>query len=111
MKKRLRMLAWILTLTMLCELLPFSAFAQSDIGQNFTSSVFSLLDEENSEALALGECGDNLKWSLSSDGTLSITGTGEMTNYDILNPAPWLSTSSIKLSIKSVIFSDEITSI
>ena len=111
MKKRLRMLAWILTLTMLCELLPFSAFAQSDIGQNFTSSVFSLLDEENSEALALGECGDNLKWSLSSDGTLSITGTGEMTNYDILNPAPWLSTSSIKLSIKSVIFSDGITSI
>ena len=111
MKKRLRLLAWLITLTMLCELLPFSAFAQSDIGQNFTSSVFSLLDEENSEALALGECGDNLKWSLSRDGTLSITGTGEMTNYDILNPAPWLSTSSIKLSIKSVIFSDGITSI
>lgn len=29
MKKQLRLLAWILSLTMLCELLPFSAFAQS----------------------------------------------------------------------------------
>ena len=97
--KKLRLLAWLITLTMLCELLPFGAFAQSDVGQQLTLAVAQSLEEENSEALALGECGDNLKWSLSSDGTLSITGTGEMTNYDILNPAPWLSTSSIKLSI------------
>lgn len=34
MKKRLRLLAWMLTLTMLCELLPFGAFAQSDVGQS-----------------------------------------------------------------------------
>ena len=33
MKKRLRLLAWLITLTMLCQLLPFSAFAQSDIAQ------------------------------------------------------------------------------
>ena len=29
-----------------------------------------------------GKCGDNLTWSLSSDGTLTISGTGTMYNYD-----------------------------
>ena len=38
MKKRLRLLAWMLTLTMLCELLPFGAFAQSDVGQQHRAS-------------------------------------------------------------------------
>lgn len=49
MKKRLRLLAWLITLTMLCELLPFSAFAQSDIAQTLVQrrvSTFSL-DEQN----------------------------------------------------------------
>lgn len=36
MKKRLRFLAWLITLTMLCQLLPFGAFAQSDIGHSLT---------------------------------------------------------------------------
>ena len=30
--KKLRLLAWLITLTMLCELLPLGTFAQSDIG-------------------------------------------------------------------------------
>jgi hypothetical protein len=47
--KKLRLLAWLITLTMLCELLPFSAFAQSDIAQTLVQrrvSTFSL-DEQN----------------------------------------------------------------
>lgn len=45
-----------------------------------------------------GMCGDNLTWSVSSDGTLTISGTGEMYNYknsvvndDIRPNAPWKS--------------------
>lgn len=45
-----------------------------------------------------GKCGDNLTWSVSSDGTLTISGTGEMYNYknsvvnnDIRPNAPWKS--------------------
>ena len=45
-----------------------------------------------------GKCGDNLTWSVSADGTLTISGTGEMYNYknsvvsdDIRPNAPWKS--------------------
>lgn len=49
MKKRLRLLAWLITLTMLCQPLPFSAFAQSDIAQTLVQRRVSAssLDEQN----------------------------------------------------------------
>ena len=41
-----------------------------------------------------GTCGDNLTWNL-SDGTLTITGTGAMTNYTYSSSGkpntPWYS--------------------
>ena len=36
-----------------------------------------------------GQCGDDLFWSLSTDGILTITGSGDMWNYTDDNPAPW----------------------
>lgn len=33
------------------------------------------------ETIASGTCGNNLKWELDSDGVLTISGTGAMTNY------------------------------
>ena len=38
-----------------------------------------------------GECGDNLTWTLDDDGTLTISGTGPMTDYPVGSSAPWLS--------------------
>ena len=35
-----------------------------------------------------GDCGENLTWKL-EDGTLTISGTGDMWNYSWENPAPW----------------------
>ena len=32
-----------------------------------------------------GTCGDNLTWTLTEDGTLTISGTGEMDDYDFIN--------------------------
>lgn len=49
--KKLRLLAWLITLTMLCELLPLGTFAQSDIGQSLAQAVAQNLEEENSEAV------------------------------------------------------------
>lgn len=42
-------------------------------------------------AVVNGTCGDNLTWSLNTkDSTLTIEGSGEMTNYDSWNQiAPW----------------------
>lgn len=107
--KKLRLLAWLITLTMMCELLPFGAFAQSDVGQQLTLAAAQSLEEENGEATIIGKCGDNLQWSLSSDGVLTIDGTGEMYDYDSDDsPAPWYDYSS---KIKTVIINHGITHI
>ena len=76
MKKLMRLLAAVLALTMLCEMLPLAAFAQSDIGQAVTAAVQGI-EEENSIA-ASGTCGENLTWTLDSDGLLTVSGTGTM---------------------------------
>ena len=55
---------------------------------------------------ASGTCGDNLTWEL-TDGVLTISGTGAMTNYSY-DYAPWYSSRS---SIQTVIISDGCTSI
>lgn len=54
MKKLMRLLAAVLALTMLCEMLPLAAFAQSDIGQAVTVAVQEI-EEENDIAFAGGD--------------------------------------------------------
>ena len=60
-----------------------------------------------------GTCGANLTWNL-SNGVLTITGTGDMTDYNYVynyspsTTAPWASNRTI---IKSVVISDGVTSI
>lgn len=98
MKKRLRLLAWLITLTMLCELLPFGAFAQSDVGQQLALAAAQSLEEENGEATIIGKCGDNLTWTLTSDGVLTIDGTGKMFDYNSVPPyniSPWYHNTNI----------------
>lgn len=80
MKKLMRLLAAVLALTMLCEMLPLAAFAQSDIGQAVTAAVQNT-EEENSTVTNTGSCGENVTWSLDSDGVVTVSGTGEMSNY------------------------------
>ena len=59
--------------------------------------------------VASGSCGNNLTWTLSSDGTLKISGSGEMTNYyEGDDPPQWLDAD---VSVTSVIFDGDITSI
>ncbi len=53
-----------------------------------------------------GTCGANLTWDL-TDGVLTISGTGEMTDYSY-NSAPWYSNRS---SITNVIINNSVTSI
>ena len=56
-----------------------------------------------------GTCGDNVTWRLSDDGTLTISGTGKMKDYnDYNNCAPW---DSVRSQIKSVVIERGVTSI
>ena len=111
--KKLRLLAWLITLTMLCELLPLGTFAQSDIGQSLAQAVAQNLEEENSEAVVAGKCGDNLTWSLSSDGTLTISGTGDMYDFDYNEyPCPWRKyENDLSTQITHVVIENGVTSI
>lgn len=86
MKKLMRLLAAVLALTMLCEMLPLAAFAQSDIGQAVTAAVQGI-EEENSLS---GSCGENATWEVDySTGRLTISGTGAMEDYSFYDEAPW----------------------
>ena len=38
-----------------------------------------------------GSCGENVTWTLTADGTLTISGTGRISNYSHDNNAPWYS--------------------
>ena len=54
-----------------------------------------------------GSCGKGLTW-VYSHGTLTITGTGEMTDFNEYKKAPW---NDLRNEIKKVSFADGITSI
>ena len=56
-----------------------------------------------------GDCGDNLTWSLDSDGTLTISGTGAMKDYGYRSDlVPW---DLMKNQIQNVVIGDGVTSI
>ena len=52
---------------------------------------------------------DNLTWTLTADGTMTISGTGAMKNYDYYNNPS--SASQKKDSVKKVVIEDGVTSI
>ena len=44
------------------------------------------------DTIANGACGDNLTWVLDEDGALTISGTGDMYDYEANNLAPLITT-------------------
>ena len=52
-----------------------------------------------------GTCGEGLQWSLSG-GVLTVSGTGEMTDYTEFDPGPWW---EFRQDIRSVIISYGVT--
>ena len=45
-------------------------------------SPLNLMEGHATEYPVIGTCGDNLTWSLSKTGTLTISGTGDMKDYN-----------------------------
>lgn len=82
-------------------------------GEELTQ-MLSGADVQAISEIATGKCGDNLIWKLDSNGKLTISGTGEMYNFNRLakegesNAIPWLNYRS---QIKSVCVEEGVTSI
>ncbi len=101
MKSGKKMLA-----TALCLIMLFGSVALG--GEGFSQAIDSMIVKASAEAETSGTCGDNLTWSYNTGTqTLTISGTGDMYNYNDSN-APW---NDFKESIKTVEISNGATSI
>ena len=93
--RKLRLLSALLALAMMLALLPTAAFAAD--GEPPTS----------------GKCGakgneDSVHWTLDSDGTLTISGSGAMADYDSYYNQPW---AGQRDNIKHLVVENGVTSI
>ena len=87
-----------LALAMILSLIPGTVFAGEGTGDTLASLSDTIVDSGT-----FGEDGDNLTWNLSSNGTLTINGTGEM-GYQ----TPWM---SYRDSIKSLVIEEGVTTV
>jgi hypothetical protein len=75
--------------------------------KNLFTLFLALLASIGIASAQSGTCGNNLTWTL-SNGTLTISGTGAMENYGLVDfTSPW----DYDMSIRLVIISDGVTSI
>ncbi len=88
-KLKKRLYSALIVLTMLLSLLPVNI-------------VFA-------ETIASGSCGDNAAWTLDSEGTLTIGGSGKMQDYGNGSP-PWTA-YEYRNKILNIIISEKITSL
>lgn len=87
-KKMRRVLSVVLSALLLISIIPL------------TASAIAVVDS--------GTCGDNLTWTLDSEGILTISGNGAMYDFSSTNAQPW---NSYKENIKSIVVEDGVTSI
>ena len=69
------------------------------------SHGFAYVEREPAQ-IASGSCGENLSWTLSSNGILTITGTGSMTTYSGEANIPWYSNRTM---ITKVVIGEGVT--
>ena len=70
-----------------------------------------LVDTAEAAAASSGQCGDDIRWTLDASGTLTISGTGAMYNYDYIggsNPAPWCA-DGLRSRVRTVVVKKGIT--
>ncbi|MBR0112512.1 MAG: leucine-rich repeat domain-containing protein, partial [Clostridia bacterium] len=103
-----KIIATALCIIMMLGIAPLNGF----VGLKFPElhlPDFGSLFETKASAATSGTCGDNLSWSYnSSSKTLTISGTGEMTDYYSSSGVPW---NSLKSSAEIIIIEQGVTSI
>ena len=78
-----------------------TAYSEAEVWNEFNI-------EGISELMLTGLCGDDLIWTYDiASGTLTISGTGDMTDYS-MESVPWF---DFRIKIRTLVLSDEMTSI
>ena len=124
-----RLLALLLALMMCVSLLPATALAEEEDAGTIElaetpetpeeGTIAPAADpealppaEEAEEVLASGDCGDDLTWTLTDDGVLTISGTGDMWdfeyNYEDGGNAPW---AGYITQVRRLVVSEGVTSL
>lgn len=80
--------------------------AETEPQETVAAETVAMEEDEEVYGAASGTCGDNLTWVLDEDGVLTISGTGEMTDY-YYGP-PWKNDEAL---IRKVIMEPGITGI
>lgn len=80
-------------------------------GDHVVTATFVKAYDVANDGNAYGDCGANIEWALDTEGTLHVYGTGAMYNYNYSNIGRDIPFSSYRSDIKSVHFTDGITSI
>ena len=80
--------------------------------------IGSVQDAKAAEVVDSGSCGKNVTWVLDSDGTLTLSGSGKMTNYTytanslgLPTPPWWVDSENDGGRIKKIVINDGVTSI
>lgn len=113
--KMKRFLGLVLTFALVLTSVPLTGLAETE-----QSAVTSEEDAENEPVVlsedgivASGTCGENLTWELDSEGTLTISGTGDMCDFEYnqsnhVVSSPWFDICDQIITLK---IANEITSI
>ncbi|MCH5184876.1 MAG: leucine-rich repeat protein [Oscillospiraceae bacterium] len=80
-----------------------SVYAENEEAVRDTAADSVMLAEAVS-----GECGDNLTWVLDEEGTLTISGTGDMWSWNSSSSVPWY---SYRNDIKNITVNNGVTTI
>lgn len=87
---------------------------ENDNGDNADNTTVFAVEKAADDVIANGTCGqdsapESVTWELTEDGTLTISGDGDMKNYsDYYSTAPWKSNNN---KIKQVIIKQSVTSV
>lgn len=79
-----------------------------EVRQNYGGTIAWEQHVVEAELVASGQCGEELTWTLTKDGVLTISGSGKMTDWQGNPSAPWNDYTS---SILNVVMEEGVTSI
>jgi len=103
-----KLIAINLVIILLISIFSNAVFAASGVdGSQAVPGGVSRPNGDGSQSASNNSCGDNATWQLDDNGTLTISGTGDMYSYTHVTQ-PW---KNARENIKTVVIADGITSI